>query len=272
MPAVLRLAVSRPKTVLVVAALVAVLASVFSAGVVGKLKTGGFDDPDSAHVRGTTVLNERFRTASPNLVVTVEKPGGNVDDPDAVEAGKAVTDRLRETANVTLVGSYWAGGGTDLRSRQGDAGLVLARVAGDEDASADRTAALHDALARTGGPVRVRFGGLTQLNNDLNDQVTADLAKAESIAIPITLILLLIVFGTVIAAGVPLVVGLISILGTLGALSGIAALTDVSVFAVNLTTALGLGLAVDYSLLFVSRYREERARLGAGPAAPPDGD
>jgi RND superfamily putative drug exporter len=267
---VLRLAVGWPKTVLLMAMLFAALGAVFGANIVNDLKTGGFDDAGSESVRGTEVLGKRFTGADPNLVLIVEKRNGDVDDADATRVGRDVTARLRDTAGVSVIGSYWDNLAPELRSRKGDAGLVLARVAGDEDGTARRAAQLHDALAVSTGPVHIRFGGLAQLNNDMNEQAAADLAKADSIAIPVTLVLLLIVFGTVVAAGVPLIIGLFAIIGTLGVLAGLSSFTDVSIFALNLTTALGLGLAVDYSLLFVSRYREERDRLtGVAVAGPP---
>ncbi|GAA4591224.1 RND superfamily putative drug exporter [Actinoplanes octamycinicus] len=256
---VLRLTARRPKLVLLLALLLAGLAVAFSGDVVTALKTGGFDDPDSDSVRGRQVLSEHFRTADPNLVVLIGKSGGSVDDPDVRAAAQRVTQRLATADGVTVAGSYWVDHLPQLASRAHDTGMILVHVDGDEDTGADRTAALHDQLA-VDGPVSVRFGGFTQINNDINEQVTKDLATAESIAIPITLVLLLLVFGTVGAAGAPLLIGIFSIVGTLGALRLLAAITDVSVFSVNMATALGLGLAVDYSLLFVSRYREERLR------------
>lgn len=267
---VLRLAAGWPKTLLLTAMLLAAFGAVFGANIVNDLKTGGFDDPGSESVRGTEVLAERFTGADPNLVLIVEKRSGGVDDADAARVGRDVTARLRDTAGVSVIASYWDERVPQLRSRQGDAGLVLARVAGDEDGAARRAAQLHDSLTVATGPVHVRFGGLAQLNNDMNEQAAADLAKADSIAIPVTLVLLLIVFGTVVAAGVPLIIGVFAIMGSLGVLAGLSRFTDVSVFALNLTTALGLGLAVDYSLLFVSRYREERDRLTrAAVVGPP---
>ncbi|GIF10217.1 MMPL family transporter [Actinoplanes teichomyceticus] len=256
---VVRLVAYRPQLVLAVTLLLAGLALMFSGDLVSALKTGGFDDPDSASVRGRQVLAEHFRSADPNLVVLIAKPGGSVDDPDARAAARRVTQRLAGADGVTVAASYWAGRRPQLASRTHDTGMVLVHVDGDEDRSAGRVADLHDELAVDEGPVRVSFGGFTQINNDINEQVTADLATAESIAIPITLVLLLLVFGTVGAAGAPLLIGIFSIVSTLGTLRLLAALTEVSVFSINMATALGLGLAVDYSLLFVSRYREERA-------------
>ncbi|WP_229076604.1 MMPL family transporter [Actinoplanes sp. DH11] len=257
---VVRLVTRRPKSVLFTALLLAVVAIAFSGDLIGALKTGGFDDPRSESVRGRELLAEHFRAADPNLVVLVAKPGGSVDDEDVRAVAGQVTGVLGSTGGVTVVGSYWSGRAPQLAGARRDSGLILARVDGDEDASADRVADLHDELAGERGAVEVSFGGLTQVNNDINEQVTTDLARAEAIAIPITLVLLLLVFGTVWAAGAPLLIGIFSILTTLGTLRLLAVFTDVSVFAVNMATALGLGLAVDYSLLFVSRYREQRLR------------
>ncbi|AEV87910.1 membrane protein [Actinoplanes sp. SE50] len=249
-----------PKLVLLITLLLAGLAVAFSGDVVSALKTGGFDDPNTDSVRGRQVLSEHFRAADPNLVVLIAKPGGSVDDPDTRAAAQRVTQRLAADPAVTVAGSYWANHLPQLAGRDHDTGMILVHVDGDEDTSADRVAALHEDLGRDfqDQQIKVEFGGFTQINNDINDQVTKDLATAESIAIPITLVLLLLVFGTVGAAGAPLLIGLFSIVSTLGTLRLLAAITNVSVFSVNMATALGLGLAVDYSLLFVSRYREER--------------
>ncbi|MEU4688138.1 MMPL family transporter [Actinoplanes sp. NPDC023714] len=259
---VVRLVTRRPKSVLVTALLLAVAAIVFSGDLIGSLKTGGFDDPSSESVKGRHGLAQHFHAADPNLVVMVSKPGGSVDDADVVAAASRVMQRLSATGGVTVVGSYWNPKKPvpQLAGRDRDKGVILARVDGDEDVSADRVLALHDQLAAPTAGVKIEFGGLTQVNNDINEQVTTDLAHAEAIAIPITLVLLLLVFGTVWAAGAPLLIGIFSILTTLGTLRLLAVFTDVSVFAVNMATALGLGLAVDYSLLFVSRYREQRLR------------
>ncbi|MET8151728.1 MMPL family transporter [Actinoplanes sp. NPDC049668] len=250
----------RPKLVILAALLLAALAVAFSGDVVGALKTGGFDDVHSDSVQGRQVLAEHFRGADPNLVIMVEKPGGSAFDTDAGDAARRVVRRLAMAPEASVVGVYWDDMLPQLVNKAGDRGMILVHVDGDEDQSMQRVERLHEDLAGTTGAVRVAFGGLTQINNDIADQVTEDLARAESIAIPITLLLLLLVFGTVWAAGAPLLIGIFSIVMTLGVLRLLAVFTDVSVFSVNMATALGLGLAVDYSLLFVSRYREQRGR------------
>ncbi|MCE7002130.1 MMPL family transporter [Kibdelosporangium philippinense] len=256
----LRLTLARPKRILVLTFLLAVGMGVFGIGAMSELKTGGYDAPGAESVRGQEILAERFPHANPNLVLLVANPGGSVVDPDVIEIGRDLSRRLAATPDVTVGASYWDTPVAELRSDSGDAGLILARVDGDEDHVAIVTKQLHDKLAGWQGPVRVRFGGLAQVNNDLTAQAAADLVKAEAVAIPLTLVLLLFVFGTVVAAGVPLLIGLLAIAGTLGVLRALASVVDVSVFSVNLAAALSLGLAVDYSLLFVSRYREERRR------------
>jgi RND superfamily putative drug exporter len=107
-------------------------------------------------------------------------------------------------------------------------------------------------------------GGRAEVFHQVGDQVEKDLQKAESIAVPITLVLLVLVFGSVVAAGLPLAVGGLAIVGTFLVLRVLASLTQVSIFSLNLTTAMGLGLAIDYSLFIVSRYREEM-RAGLEP-------
>ena len=118
------------------------------------------------------------------------------------------------------------------------------------------------------GPVRctIQAGGQLGVGNDVTNQVAKDLAIAESIAVPLTLILLLLAFGSVVAAVLPLAVGLMAIAGAFGVLDVLGHLTDVSTYAINLTTAMGLGLAIDYSLLIVNRFREE---LAAGQPIEP---
>jgi putative drug exporter of the RND superfamily len=255
---VLRLILRQPRAVIAAAVLFTVLAGVLGVDAVAHLKVGGYDVEQSESIRGREVLAEKFPDSNPNLVVLVDKPGGRVDDSGVTVIGRAMTRRLASSDGVILVASYWDTPVPDLRGGDGESGLILVRVTGNDNQVAKRVERLHDLMGTTGAAVRVRFGGLPQANNDMDAQAKSDLATAETIVIPLTLLLLLFVFGTVVAAGIPLLIGVFAIVGTLGALRVLAMFTDVSVFSVNLATALGLGLAVDYSLLFVSRYRDER--------------
>jgi RND superfamily putative drug exporter len=153
-----------------------------------------------------------------------------------------------------------------LRSEAGDAALVLASIPGDDDAVDTVVADLVDRYTRADATVEVAVTGGAAIFHSVGDTIEADLLTAELIALPITLVLLFLVFRGVVAALLPLAVGVLAVLGTFLVLTVIASLTEVSIFALNLTTALGLGLAIDYSLFVVSRYREELA----DGAEPPD--
>lgn len=154
---------------------------------------------------------------------------------------------------------YWETDAPALRSRDGSAALILATVEGDEtEAAANATALLEDYSDVADSAIAVGIGGA--LGTDVGGQVGRDLAVAESIAVPITLILLVIAFGSLVSALLPLAVAVLAIFAIFAIFAELFLLThvtSVSVFAINLTTALGLGLGIDYALLMVSRFREE---------------
>ena len=251
------------------AVLAATLVAVVVSGVVGgsaitRLKSGGFDDPAAESTRAAEVLRDQFGTGDPNLVLLVTAKGGDVDDPAVAAAGEAITRRLAAEPDLAQVLSYWAADAPALKSADGAQALVLGRITGDEEDLDARAAALTDAYARDDADLRVQVGGQAQVFREVGEQVEADLARAEAIAVPITLLLLVLVFASAVAGILPLAVGGFAIVGTLLVLRVLAQVTDVSVYALNLTTALGLGLAIDYSLFIVSRYREE-LRAGRDP-------
>ncbi|WP_152648834.1 MMPL family transporter [Streptacidiphilus anmyonensis] len=257
----------RPRLVLWLSVLFLVLTGALAGGASAAMKNGGFDDPASDSSQAAQLLASKFPAGQADLVLLVQDASGTVDAPQAATTGRHLLDVLKAQPGVHVVDSYFATGDAGLRSRDGHSALTTVNVSGDEDAVARTTNKLHAELARTTGPVTVRFGGVAQVTNDLTNQTDNDLAASEGIALPLTLILLFFVFRGVLAALLPLAVGVLSISGSLAVLTGLGQATSVSVFAVNLTTALGLGLSVDYSLLIVSRYREERAGGLAGPQA-----
>ena len=252
--------------VLVVAVAVVGLAGVLGAGVVSKLRSGGFEDPAASSTRAEDALRDTFHTGEPNLVLLVTADHGTVDQADLANGGLELTRRLSAERDVSEVQSYWTTKAAPLRSVDGRQALVLARIAGDDDATQKRAEQLATDFDRDQGGMRVQVGGQARVFGEVSDQVERDLARAEMIAVPITLVLLVVVFSSAVAGALPLAVGGFAIVGTLLVLRLLAGLTDVSVYALNLTTALGLGLAIDYSMFIVSRYREE---LRAG-REPPD--
>ncbi|MGW3199761.1 MMPL family transporter [Streptomyces sp. NPDC001118] len=268
----------KARTVLVLAGLLTLAAGAAGFGVFGQLKGGGFEDPAAPSTAAARLLHQTGGTA--DLALLVRPRHGTVDSPGALAAGRALTDRLAARDGVEGVDSYWRTPVRELKAEDGRAALVLVRLDGDREQVTQRADALiadyasgRDGATPTaagtvdpiGRELTVLAGGPSGTNRDITTQVAKDLGLAEGIAVPVTLALLVLVFRGLVPALIPLAIGAAAILGTFAELRLLAGLTDVSVFAVNLTTALGLGLAIDYGLLMVSRFREQTA---AGQGVP----
>ncbi|MFJ1901531.1 MULTISPECIES: MMPL family transporter [unclassified Streptomyces] len=253
------LAIRRPRLILVVAVVAVALMGVLGSGAFGKLLGGGYDDPASASTRAGKVIDEKFGGET-NLVLLVRAAEGRVDAPAAQRDGRALLAGLKKERNLENVVSFWDTGSAALRSRDGREAMVLAHVKGNDTERDENAKSVIDAYT---GPYKdaltVRAGGAAAVTSEMGTQSGKDLLLAEGIAVPLTLVLLLIVFGSAVAALLPLVIGIIAIAGTFAELFLLGSVTDVSVFAVNLTTALGLGLGIDYALLMISRFREQLA-------------
>jgi RND superfamily putative drug exporter len=269
-----RLSTNHARAVVIAAVVMFAIAGALGGGVADHLTSGGFDDPSSESERADDALAERFDTGVPNVLLLVTARDGDVDAPAVAAAGTALTAELAAEDGVDDVVSYWSeGNAPPLRNDDGSRALVVARVEGNDDQVEDRVTELaprYEQWRGTAGvdaaAVDVEVGGFAEVYHEVGDTIEEDLLRAETIALPITLVLLILVFGSVVAASLPLVIGVMSIVGTFLVLRVLAGLTDVSIYALNLTTALGLGLAIDYSLFVVSRYREE-LRAGYSPRA-----
>lgn len=251
----------RPGLVLFAALVFLALSVVFGAEATGRLKTQGYDDPRSQSSRAARVAAERLG-ASPNLVVVARARDGSVDGPATRSEGEDLTRRLAAQPHVSAVTSYWTGGAAELRSRDGHAAMLVAHVDGEGEQLGARVERLSEELTShdaPDAPLTVHVGGSALTDAELQAIAESDLKRAEAVVLPGTLILLVLAFGSVVAAALPLLIGALAIAGTLLVLSVLGSVTDVSVFALNLTTALGLGLGIDYGLLIVSRFREELA-------------
>jgi RND superfamily putative drug exporter len=279
-----RFVLRRRRLILVAAVAFLPLAAVVGGNVKEHLSAGGFTDPSSESARAARLLESRFKTGAPNLVVLVtarrgtggvpptgaagaatNSPGASVDDPAVEAAGLDLARRLAAEPGVRGVKSYWQLlHAPPLRSQDGRSALILGQVPGDEDAVRDTTKGFAARYHVTTGPITAELGGPGEVFRQIEDQAQRDLRRAERLSLPLTLLLLVLVFGSGVAAGLPLAVGALAVVGTFLVLRVITALTDVSIFALNLTTAMGLGLAIDYSLFIVSRYREE-LRAGYEP-------
>jgi RND superfamily putative drug exporter len=230
---------------------------------VEQLTSGGFADPGSESAQAAATLDERFDAGPPSFVIVVTATDGTVDDAAVAEAGQALTERLAGEEGTAQVSSYWSlGSAPPLRNEDGTQALVLARLEGTDDERIERAGELSPEYTVDDGVITTQVTGQAEVAHQVGEQAEADLARAESITLPVTLIALVIVFGSLVAALLPIAVGIVAIVGTLLILFLLTQVTDVSVFALNLTTSLGLGLAIDYSLFVVSRHREE-LRTGA---------
>lgn len=243
------------RTILVLSVLATVVAGIFGFTVLSNLGTEGYDNPASDSAQATELVEQEFG-GGPDLVFLVHANDGDVDSPGAAKSGEALVKELGANDSLADVTSYFETRAPSLRSQDGADALVLAQVTGPDDTREERIGEILDEYNDSSdGVTSVLVGGPDGI--DLGRQTTADVALAETIAIPLVLILLVLVFGSAVAALLPMFVAIVAIVGSLAILNGLTQVTDVSIFAINLVTALGLGLGVDYALLFVSRYREE---------------
>ncbi|MDQ3951761.1 MAG: MMPL family transporter, partial [Actinomycetota bacterium] len=252
--------VDRRKWIVVATALFFVLAGAVGGGVADKLSSGGFEDPDAESTEAEEVLRREFDTQTPNVVLLVDAGAASVDDPEVAEAGLALTEELAGQEGVEQAGSYWSLQAPPLKSKDGSQALLVGVIEGDDDAVKERMEELSPRFTRDGGAIDVSVGGFAEVYRQMSTTIEEDLVRAETIALPVTMVLLVVVFGSVVAGGLPLLVGGLAIVGTFLILTILSSMTQVSIFALNLTTSMGLGLAIDYSLFVVSRYREELRR------------
>ncbi|MEI5010632.1 MMPL family transporter [Streptomyces sp. PmtA] len=254
-----RFVTARPRLSLLLALVVTALAVFAGSGVADRMGSGGWEDPDAQSTYATEALDREFPAARPNLLLLVRTGPEGVDDPSVAAEAERLTGRLAGEEGVTGVGSYWRTESPALRAEDGRGALIAARIEGDEKTAAGVLERIAPAYRGTHGPVEVSVGGPVAVMHDMETIIQEDLLRAEMIALPVTLVLLVMVFGSAVAALLPLGIGIVAILGTNAVLRGLTEFTDVSVFAQNLTTALGLGLAIDYALFIVRRFREELA-------------
>ena len=259
------LAIAAPRTVIALAALLTVALGIFGLPVANKLSASGFQDPTSESSRATAMLTGKFGQGDVPLLIVVSTPDG-VDSQTATQAGLDIVDHLRRSPHVADVSSPWTSppsAADGLVSKDRTAGLIVAGIVGDEADQQKYAKQLSDQVVHDRGGATVRAGGVAMVNIQITNQSQRDLLLMESFAIPLSFIVLVWVFGGLLAAALPVAVGVMAILGSLAVLRLMTFATDVSIFALNLTTAMGLALAIDYTLLMISRFRDELAD-GAG--------
>jgi trehalose monomycolate/heme transporter len=242
-----------------------VLGVTWGTGVFSVLSGGGFNDPDTASnaVRGQIVA--RLGNQDADVLALYSSPSMTVDDPAFRAAVTGALDQVRGRTEVVQITSYLETPAPALISSDRHATYVVIqlRPGGDTQKQADYRA-LRDPL-RAGDGVTTQLGGVRPFLDDASRRSAADIQRAEELSMPVLLVLLVIIFGSLVAAAWPLLIGGVAILGAFVVTRLLASVTDISVFAVNIITLIGLGLSIDYSLFIVSRFREE---LRAGHEVP----
>ncbi len=254
----LRLLLRRRGLVLLAVLMLLILAGISGRDAGDKLVSGAYLDPSADSQRAAELLTREFPGGPPNLVLIADATSGAIDSPAAEQAGRDLSEQLSQTPGVAAVQSYWTARDPSLRSPDGRTALIALQLAGGEHAAQETASRIIDDLEQDTTSLRMSATGPAAVGLAVDEQAESDLLSAEMVTFPITLLVLLLVFGSAIAAGLPLLVGAGSVVGTLAVLGLIAEATTMSSYALNLTTALGFGLAVDYSLFLVTRFREER--------------
>jgi RND superfamily putative drug exporter len=259
-----RLAIAAPRRIIAVGVLVFIAAAVFGIPVAKSLSPGGFQDPNSESARAIGVLSDKFGQSGQQMLILVTAPAG-ANSKQARNVGTDLVDQLQRSPLVYNVSSAWTApsqAAADLVSTDGKSGLIVVNLKGGENDAQNNAHTLSDQYVHDRAGVTVRAGGSAMQYAQINKQNQDDLLLMEMIAIPLSFLVLVWVFGGLLAAGLPMALGALAVVGSMTVLRLVTFTTDVSIFALNLSTAMGLALAIDYTLLIISRYRDELAEGG----------
>ena len=249
---------------------IAVIGFVFSiliSGILGtqifsRLDTGGYSIASSDSYKVYEYITNTLKESEPAVVVMVDA-GESIDQPGIRDRALLLEKKMAGEAGVSKTLSYWSSGGAPaLKSSDGNAAYIL--VYSEGEVFSPKSQELGKVFSKEySGNVdgfELYASGFGVIGNAITEKISKDLKLSESISIPLTFLLLVIVFGALAASTMPLIVGVFAILGAFFALYLLTFITDVSVYALNLTTGMGLGLGIDYALLMVNRFREELSK------------
>ena len=247
------------------AAVIFFIVGILAAGGIGslvfsRLDSGGYSNPKSDSYQVYNYLHDTLKISDPTVAIVVDAGQSDVSDPTVAQRGLALEAKIAKEPGVTKTLSYWGSGQPDtLKSTDGKAAFIL--VYGKGEAFSPESSKLGAEIQKAyDGKVdgfTLYAGGVGVVGNAITQKISKDLSISEAISIPLTFILLAFVFGALAASGMPLIVGVAAILGAFFILYLISLFTTVSIYALNLTTGMGLGLGIDYALLMVNRFREE---------------
>jgi trehalose monomycolate/heme transporter len=242
-----------------------IAAGAYGFGVFDALAQGGFDDPDSESARELAQERETFGNRTVDVVAIYSSDQLTARAPEfRNEVEQTLADVPAESTSSVV--SYYDTRSPDMVSKDGHAVQVQISLAGSsQDALLDNWDAVEPTLESEN--LETDLAGSFAVYGDVNDMTSEDLERAEMVSLPIVVLLALLIFGSLVAASMPAVVGALAVVGSLAVVRLLTTFTDVSVFSVNVISLLGMGLAIDYALFVISRFREELARL---PEDDPD--
>ncbi|MEU5877204.1 MMPL family transporter [Spirillospora sp. NPDC047279] len=246
-----------------------VLAGGWGLGVFAKFKQGGFEDPKASSTLVAKLGATYFGSTNPDVLVLYSSDTMTVDDPEYMRSVVTTVSRLPKdkVAEVISYYSFDAQDAAPFASHDKRMTFVALKLAGTDLEKGPHYEAIKQQLNAPG--LKTELGGAVPLNIEFGTQVVTDIVRAEIISLPILLILLVVVFGAFTASVLPLIVALFSIVGGFAVLHMVTYLTDVTSMALEVVTMMGVGLAIDYSLFIVSRFREELDRgMRAGGIDP----
>ncbi|PRQ11893.1 RND transporter [Corynebacterium sp. 13CS0277] len=246
---------------IVIVTMIAALFGLFGTQLADLMSQEGWDDPGSSSTQAARIEHDVFgRDNGGDVVIIYEAPPGTtVDDPAVFDAVRAHLQSLKDSNPDTIdaVTTYFDKRTPQLATQDKHMAFAAIGVRGDGEDVLKNFRAVEDQLVDPTIPVTQKVAGQTAIADALDDGMSGDISRAEIYALPAVGLLLIVVFGSLVAATMPLIVGVLSIAGSLGVLAVLAHVTQVNVFAQSVVTLLGLGLAIDYGLFLVSRFREE---------------
>src|ERR1700761_4392106 len=256
-----RLALRAPRRIVAIALLLMIATAVFGVPCVKSLAGGGFQDPGSESARAAALMAHKFHRTDTKMLILLSSPDG-ATSPKVRAVGTDIAGRLSSSPHVAHVLSPWDAPpqiAASLISRDGKSALIVADLVGGERNSPTYAQQLSDELIHDRDGVTVWAGGAAAIDAQISQQTESDLLMMEAIAVPLSFLVLVAVFGGLVAAALPVFVSGLAIFGSMAVLRALTYSTEVSILALNLATAMGLALSIDYTLLILSRYRDELA-------------
>jgi RND superfamily putative drug exporter len=232
----------------------------------GRLKGGGFEGANSEAEQVQDLMTDEFGASPAALTIVFTGDGMSARSEEFRDAEDRALDRVRQLREVHQVASYGGSRDSNFISEDGKKSYAIVT----SNVSVDETRSVVDGVRREvrSDELETYVTGAPAVYQDLEDASNEDVKQAEKYAFPFAVIILIFAFGTLVAAGVPVLIGGASVLTALAVLYFISGAYDMSVFTLTLSTMLGLGLGIDYALFFVSRFREELESFPTAEAVP----